>query len=78
MAWQQIDGELVLLNIEGKELLGLNPVGARIWDLIDGTRAVDEIVDVLAGEFEATHDQLARDVDGFLAQLVAAGAVLID
>jgi hypothetical protein len=53
-------------------------VGARIWDLIDGSRSVDEIVGALAGEFQATTAELVRDVCAFLEQLVAAGAVVLD
>ena len=33
MAWQTIDGEMVLLDIDGNQLMGVNPVAARIWDL---------------------------------------------
>jgi len=75
MAWQTIDGETVLLNIDGKELLGLNLVGARVWSLCDGAHSTERIVDVVAGEFGAERDAVATDVRAFLDELDRLGAL---
>jgi len=75
MAWQTIDGETVLLNIDGKELMGLNEVGAHIWGLVDGARSVGQIVDAVASRFEVSTDTARDDVQTFVSELVAAGAL---
>lgn len=75
MAWQNIDGETVLLNIEGKELMGLNEVGAHIWDLADGSRSVGQIVESVASRFEISTGTATADVQAFLSDLIAAGAL---
>jgi radical SAM protein with 4Fe4S-binding SPASM domain len=70
-AWQRIDGETVLLNVDGHELLGLNAVAGRVWDLIDGRRTIDQLVESLAGEFpKVPPAQLRTDIDAFLRDLV--------
>jgi hypothetical protein len=78
MAWQTIDGELVLLNIDGRELLGVNEVGARIWELADGQHDLAAIAAVISGEFEVTAEEAASEVERFVAELERAGALVTD
>jgi hypothetical protein len=75
MAWQTIDGETVLLNIDGRELLGLNAVGARVWDLADGEHTVAQMADVVTAEFTVGRDEALADVRQFVAELLALGAL---
>jgi hypothetical protein len=75
MAWQTLDDELVLHNTDGKELLGVNAVGARIWDLADGTRSIDEIAAVIVAEFAVDAATAHADVRAYLDALAAAGAI---
>jgi hypothetical protein len=51
-AWRVIEGEAVILSLDTKAFRGLNPVGSRVWELIDGRRSVDEIVEAIAREFD--------------------------
>jgi hypothetical protein len=74
-AWRVIDGEAVILSMQTKVLRGLNPVGSRVWELIDGQRPVTEIVDLVTGEFEVPRDRADEDVRTFVQQLLAAGLV---
>jgi hypothetical protein len=76
MAWQTVEGETVLLNIDGRELLGLNAVGARVWDLCTGA-TIDEIAAAVAHEFDVSGERAGADVRQFVAQLVAAGALTL-
>ena len=53
----------------------LNPVGERIWELIDGQRRMGDIKDQLSQEFEVSPHELAQDLLEFLAQLEEIGSV---
>jgi coenzyme PQQ synthesis protein D (PqqD) len=68
-----IAGEAVILSLDTKILRGLNEVGSRVWDLIDGRRTLDDIVDVIVAEFEVPRTQAAADVDVFVRELVDKG-----
>src|SRR5262245_54841275 len=57
MAWQTIHGETVLLQIDGKKLMGLNEVGACVWDLADGTRSIEEIIHIVAAKFQTPSEE---------------------
>lgn len=74
-AWQIIDGEAVLLRIRARELLGLNDVGRRIWELADGTRSVDEIAALVAAEFEVAPEVARADTARFVDELIALQAL---
>lgn len=68
-ASQVIDGEAVVLDIPGKTLRGLNPVGSRIWGLIDGERTLTEIARVVAGEYARSEAEVFQDVAAFVDEL---------
>ena len=70
-----ITGEAVILSLDTKVLRGLNAVGSRVWELIDGQRTVDEIVDVIVAEFEVSRTAAAADLDAFMRQLIDKGLV---
>ena len=74
-AWRVIEGEAVILSLDTKAFRGLNPVGSRVWELIDGRRSVDEIVEVVVREFDVTREQAAADVQAFVRELLDKGLV---
>ncbi|WP_159450141.1 PqqD family protein [Demequina sp. NBRC 110056] len=49
-----------------------------IWNLIDGTRTQEQIAAELADTYGAPRDQVAPDVDAFIAQLLDLGLVTHD
>jgi len=65
--------EGTLLVVERGRITELNLLGGEIWKLCDGTRDVGAIVEALLPRFEVERDELAGDVRGFLADLVARG-----
>ena len=74
-AWQRVDGEMVVMQADAGELLGLNGVGGRAWDLLDGKRSLDEIALVISQEFGADLARVTSDVQAFLDELTAARLV---
>jgi len=71
-AWQRVDGEMVLMQADAGELLGLNAVGARAWELVDGVRSLDDIARTIAAEFAVDEPRALRDLEAFFADLAAA------
>jgi hypothetical protein len=71
VAWQGLQGEMVLLRTLEAELLGLSEVGQRIWELSDGERSVQEIATTLAQEFDVTLQTATEDCMRFLDELIA-------
>jgi len=65
----------VILDLEGKKVMGLNAVGSFVWGLLDGTRTVGGIADAVARQFDVGSDRATADVVSFLAALTARGLI---
>jgi Coenzyme PQQ synthesis protein D (PqqD) len=68
-------GEAAILNIKNGVYYGLDPVGARIWNLMQEPRAVAEIQNTITGEYDVEPEQCARDLFGLLDKLLAEGLI---
>ena len=68
--WRLIEEEAILLDLDEGEVLRFNPVGSEIWNAIDGTRTVAEIVAHICRTFEVSHRTARRDAHRFLKQLL--------
>ena len=77
---RQIAGETILVPIRQnmgdlESVYSLNEVGTHVWDRLDGTHTLGEILDSLVAEFEVARDEAERDLLDFLIQLRAIRAV---
>ena len=61
--------ETVMMSIEKGEYYGLDPVGRRIWELVQQPSLVNDICRTLLDEFDVTTEQCEHDVLTFLNRL---------
>jgi hypothetical protein len=52
------------------EIYSMNESGKAVWNLIDGTHPVSEIIQILHSEFDAPIEQIKMDVESLLEELV--------
>jgi hypothetical protein len=80
---RDIEGQLVLVPLvmgigdTDDELYALNATGRAVWDLLDGRRTLDGVVDALAERFEAPRDELTRDVLGLVGEMTRLGLLTV-
>jgi Coenzyme PQQ synthesis protein D (PqqD) len=74
----ELGDEAVILDVKAGIYYGLNPVGARIWDLIQEPRTVDQIRNAILQEYEIDLDSCERDLRALLEDLAARELVRID
>lgn len=74
-AWQVVEGEAVLLDLQGKRLAGLNAVGSFVFPLLDGRRTVSELARAVADRFGVAPERSAADLALFLDDLARRGFV---
>jgi Coenzyme PQQ synthesis protein D (PqqD) len=68
-------GEAAILNIKSGVYYGLDPVGARIWNLMQEPRKVVEIQSEITNEYEVEPERCARDLVVLLEKLLAEGLI---
>jgi len=66
---QEAQGQTVLLRLDDGGYYALDEVGASIWELCDGQRAVGDIVAALCAEFDAPEETVTADVLEFVGEL---------
>ena len=71
-----IEGEVLLYSPQKTRAVYLNPTGAIIFGLCDGTRSVREIVNLVAESYPDT-ENLTHQVIVTLNQLQESGVVVI-
>lgn len=63
-------GEVVVLSLRNGAYYGLDPVAARIWELLAERRTVTKLCDMLVGEYDGVEAERCReDVRAFLQDL---------
>src|SRR5712692_9270844 len=68
-------GEAAILNLKSGVYYGLDPVGARIWKLIQEPRSVDEIRKALLDEYDVEPERCQSDLLALLEKLQAEGLI---
>ncbi len=59
----------LLVDSDESKVHVLNPVGSRIYELLDGAHSTEEIVRAVVAEFEISEEQARQDLQLFLRQL---------
>ena len=70
-----IRSEAVLLNLKSEEYLGLNPVGTRMWTVLNESPSIEAAYESLLKEYEVDPETLRSDLEELLDQLVERGLV---
>lgn len=73
--FQEVGGEAVLLDLASEQYFGLDPVGTRMWDLLDGNSSLGQVHATLCAEYEASPERICDDMLALARALADAGLV---
>lgn len=74
----QVGSEVVILELNEGMYFGLNPVGARIWQLLASPQSLDELCRSISLEFAVEADACRPDILTLLDQMVDHGLIRTD
>jgi hypothetical protein len=69
--FRDLNGESILLNLDSETYFGLDEVGTRMWQVLTTQPTIQAAFDDLCAEFDVDGEQLRRDLEELLDQLVA-------
>ncbi len=72
---QEVDGEMVLLDMNSENYFGLDAVGTDIWQAMQEKETLQEVLEVLLEQYEVESDVLEKDLADFVAKLVESELV---
>jgi hypothetical protein len=73
---RQVGDETVILELASGTYFGLDPVGARVWQLLGKGRTLAEICETMLEEYEVEREQLETDVLRLTGELLERGLVV--
>src|SRR5262249_54812164 len=71
----RLEDEVAIVQLKSGVYYGLDPVGARIWELIATPRTVRAVRDALLAEYEVDADRCENDLLQLLQTMTDAGLV---
>ena len=75
---RQVGEETVILDLASGTYFGLDPVGARIWELLGEGRMLAEVCEVMLDEYEVSRKELEGDLAELLDALVDKSLIKIE
>jgi hypothetical protein len=72
-----IGDEAVILNLKSELYLGLNPVGTRIWTVLNGAPSIQAAYESLLTEYDVEAERFRQDMDELLDKLLEQGLIEI-
>ena len=76
ITWQEIDGELVILDLDASQYLTTNSSGAFLAQFLGAERTADEIREALVAEYDIPTDVARRDAEAFVGELRDRGLLV--
>ena len=77
VVFRALAAETVLLNVKTGQYHGLDPVGARFFEVMRDAASVSAACDILAVEFDQPQARIRTDFLGFLDELEQRGLVVL-
>ncbi len=71
VVFRKVAGETLLVPIRGdiadmKKIYILNSLGEFIWNMINGERSFEDILDAILANYEVTREEAEKDIKEFL------------
>lgn len=73
---REIDGALIIVPLTSgvgdmeDDLFSMNESGTEIWNMLDGKKTLQEIVEALARQYQAEPGRIEQDVAGIVEELL--------
>lgn len=68
--FNEVDGELVMMNIETGAYASLNETGKSIWTLLDAPKSLSEVCSSLVEEYEIDQATCEKEVLPFVENML--------
>jgi hypothetical protein len=72
---RSVGDETVILNLESGTYYGLDPVGARMWQLLGEGKSLGELCEIMLEEYDVARERLEADLLNLAEELANNGLV---
>lgn len=75
--WAELDGGVVLMNVDDGVYYHLNSVASQMWRLLECPATVSDLCQRLIGEYDIDPAQCRAEVATFIEELIQRGLLTI-
>jgi hypothetical protein len=75
VVWRDIAGEMVVLDLDSKVVMGLNDTGGGVWERLDGSTSLESIRQALRESFNVSNKEVWADLVELVTDLARANLV---
>ena len=75
---QEVDGEMVLLDMNSENYFGLDVVGTDIWNAMQENTNLNDVLALLLEQYDVKEDILRKDLLIFVDALEKSGLVKVE
>lgn len=68
--FNEIDGEVVMMNIETGAYASMNDTGKTIWNLLEQPVSINVVIDTLVKEYNVSKEQCEKDITPFIEKMI--------
>jgi ornithine carbamoyltransferase len=72
---QEVDGEMVLLDMNSENYFGLDAVGTDIWQAIQEKNTLQKVFETLLEQYDVKAEVLKKDLLFFIGKLEESGLI---
>lgn len=69
--------EIVMMNTDNGDYIGVNSVGSDIWNLLTEPMTVNQLTDKITELYEVGADDAKKEVDEFVARMLKQDMILV-
>ena len=73
-----LDGDAAILNLKDGVYYGLDPIGAKIWNLIQNPMILSDVVEKIWEEYDVKKDECTDDIFELIEELLNNGLVKVN
>lgn len=67
---REVGDEQVILDLASGTYFGLDPVGARVWQLLTAGKTLEQVCSAMLIEYEVTQETIEHDVKALVQTLI--------
>lgn len=75
--FNEVDGELVMMNLENGAYISLNESGKSIWHILETPKTTNEIIGLLLEEFDVSTEICTQEVNDFLVKMLDKNVIIV-
>jgi hypothetical protein len=73
-----LDGEAAILNIESGIYYGLDPIGAKIWNILQNPCSISDLINSITKEYDVEEERCKTDIFELVNDLIDNGLVKVN